>query len=153
MQKRSVQIILIVSLSFNLAFIGFGVFRYFQMRRFSDPRTLFRHAPQKIKDSFREHRETIDPIREEIDTMRDQFVAELRNPDFDGARIQEKLDQYLAKQNELERVMGNNFIELRKNLTPEQAEKFFSRLPGSQHRDPPNRMDHPNTRKPHEKPE
>jgi hypothetical protein len=129
MQKRSVQILLIVSLAFNLAFIGFGTLRYFKVQRFSDPRVRFRHAPQVIKEHFREHREIIDPIRDEIDIIRGQFIAELKKPDFDEDRLQEKLDQYLSKQAELERIMGNNFIEIRKNLTAEQVEEFFSRFP------------------------
>ena len=66
MQKRSVQMLLIVSLAFNLAFIGFGIFRYIRISRFSDPRFAFRHAPQNIKEQFHKHREVVDPIREEI---------------------------------------------------------------------------------------
>lgn len=129
MQKRSVQIILIASLSFNLAFIGFGAFRYLKIKRFSDPRVMFRHAPREIIDHFRHHREIIDPIRDEIEIIRAQFITELKKPDFDEKRLQEKLDQYLAKQAELERIMGNNFIEIRKNLTAEQVEEFFSHFP------------------------
>ena len=129
MQKRSIQIILIVSLSFNLAFIGFGLFRYFQMRKFADPRLMFRHAPKEIRDNFRQHREVVDPIKEEIETIRRQFIAELKKPDFDEDRLQKKLESYLAKQAELERIMGNNFIEMRKNLTVEQLEDFFSHFP------------------------
>ena len=129
MQKRNVQILLIVSLAFNLAFIGFGTFRYLRIRRYSDPRVLFRHAPQEIKDHFREHREIIDPIRDEIELIRAQFINELKKPDFNEEHLQEKLDQYLTKQAELERIMGNNFIEIRKKLTAEQVEEFFSRFP------------------------
>ena len=126
MQKRSVQILLIVSLAFNIAFIGLGAYRYIRIKRFSDPRIAFRHAPQNIKDQFRKHRQIIDPIRDEIELVRGQFFAELRKPDFTEQQLQEKLDIYLSKQSELERAMGNNFITIRKNLSAQQAEKFFS---------------------------
>ena len=129
MQKRSVKILLIVSLAVNIAFIGFGAFRYIRIKRFSDPHIAFRHAPQNIKDQFRKHHETITPIRDEIEIIRNQFITELRKPDFSEQRLQEKLDQYLSKQSELERTMGNNFIEIRKNLSAQQVEEFFSHFP------------------------
>lgn len=129
MQKRSVKILLIVSLAFNLAFISFSVYRYIKIRRFSDPRFAFRHAPQVIKDRFREHREVIDPIRDEIQFAREQFMAELKKPDLDEELLKEKLANYLNKQADLEKNMGNNLIEIRKKLTPEQVEEFFSHFP------------------------
>lgn len=129
MQKRNVQILLIISLAFNLSFIGLGTFRYFQMKRHADPRLIFRHAPQEIKDKFKQYRQIIDPVKDEIEIARGEFIIELKKPDFDQEKLQEKLEEYLAKQAKLERIMGNNFIEIRKNLTPEQTEEFFSRFP------------------------
>ena len=140
MKKRSVQILFIVSLAFNLAFISLGTFRFIQMRKFADPQARFRHFPQETKDLFRRFRNEIDPIRKEIEEVRHDFIAELRNPDYNEEYLKEKLDHYLEKQAELERTMGYNFIEIRKNLTPEQIEKFFSHMPQDKHHQFPKRQ-------------
>lgn len=140
MKKRSIQILFIVSLAFNLAFIGFGAFRFIQIRRFSNPHRMFENVPQELKEHFREHREEVDPIRKEIDNIRLEFMTEMRNPEFSEDQIKEKLDRYLTRQAELERIMGDNLIELRKKLTPDQVEKFFSQFPPGKYNDHPKRQ-------------
>jgi hypothetical protein len=147
MKKRNIQILFIVSLAFNLAFIGFGTYRVIQVRKFADPERFIRNIPQEFKDRFHQHREEVKPIRDEIDQIHGEFMTELRRSDYNEDYLKEKLDLFLTRQAALERIMGDNLIKLRRDLTPEQAEKFFSCIPGGKHNGPVKRQFPPHLRK------
>jgi hypothetical protein len=139
MKKNSLQILLIISLVFNLAFMGSVAYRFIRLRNSIDQDRFLKNLPPDIKERFKEHKSKVEPDRREIDQIRFEFMAQLRNPEYNEEILHEKLEMFLSKQAELERTLGNNLILMRSGLSPKQAEKFFSHFPCFRHRAPFNR--------------
>ena len=151
MKKRNFKIVLIISLAFNIAFISLGTFRFMQMRNFMKREHFIHQIPQNLKDRFEHHRDEMGSIKAEIDEIRRDFSLELRKNDFNESLLREKLNEFLNKQSEMEKYLGQHLIELRSEMTPEQAEKFFSRLPEGRHDKPFEKRMPKNLRRFHEK--
>jgi len=143
---------LIISLVFNLAFIGSGIFRYIQMKKFINQDPVFKELPPEFKERFKEHRNETEPFRQELNQIRFEFMDQLRNPEYNEELLLDKLEMFLSKQTELERNLGNNLILLRSRLSPKQAEKFFSHFPSLRHKSPFNNEPFYKMRKFHENP-
>jgi len=153
MYKRNFKILLIISLAFNIAFIGFSTFRYLTIKRILGSEKIFHNIPHNIKDRFQKNKEEIGSVRDEIAVVRHDFMVELRKEDFNKDNLNVKLANILIKQNEMERILGNNLIELREEMTPEQAEKFFSRFPAEEHHKPKDKRKPFRPGRKHEKPQ
>ncbi len=125
MNNRWKNIILICSLLFNGILAGFIVYHLISqpLPPPHPPRLdIRREHIQKRREEIREHR--LNFIRE-----KEHFMHMLAEPNFAENRLREQLDRLLEKQFEMERVIGSNLIELRKNMDDQQAERFFKEFP------------------------
>jgi hypothetical protein len=122
MNNRLRDIILICSLVFNFTLLGFLLYR--QVNR--PPVPLPHHHVHN--DVMTEKRRMIRSKHIELGEAKRQFMIMLASPELNEENLKDKLEQVIVKQTELERTIGENLIELRKRMTPEEAEKFLRRV-------------------------
>ncbi len=126
MSKRALTIIVIISLAFNLAFIG--TFGLIQLRR----KNFFPHKfgpPRELREHFRNLKNNIAPFRHDFHLSKKDFIEELKKPDFNEEFLHKMLENAIQKQTAMERELGKSLIELRKEMSLEEAQRFFSKFP------------------------
>ena len=136
MSKRTLIIIVIISLAFNLAFIG--TFGLIQLRR----RSLLKHKfgpPPELREHFRNRKEHIAPLRYYFHQSKIAFIEELKKPDFNEELLNKMLENAIEKQTAMEIELGKSLIELRKEMSFEETQKFFSKFSGNNRKFTPNR--------------
>jgi len=136
MSKRTLIIIVIISLAFNLAFIG--TFGLIQLRRRSFLKNNF-GAPRELREHFRNRKEHIAPFQHDFHQSKIDFIEELKKPDFNEELLNKMLENAIEKQTALEIELGKSLIELRKEMSFEEAQKFFSKFPKNNRKFAPNR--------------
>jgi len=124
--KTSYKIMLIVSLIFNLAFIG--TFLYMRTMFFKP----FRDGIKKEfgeKEWFGElsetHKMTMDMGRKVHEFKRD-FFRKLSEEQLDENKTREIMDEFINMQIQFERTLGEKLIHVRKMMSREDAAKFFT---------------------------
>ena len=136
MSKRTLIIIVIISLAFNLAFIG--TFGLIQLRR----RSFLKHKfgpPPELREHFRNRKEHIASFRHDFHQSKIDFIEELKKPDFNEELLYMMLKNAIEKQTAMEIELGKSLIELRKEMSFEEARKFFSKFPKNNKNFAPNR--------------
>ena len=136
MSKRALTIIVIISLAFNLAFIG--TFGLIQLRR----RSLLKHKfgpPPVLREHFRNRKEHIASFQHDFHQSKIAFIEELKKPDFNEELLNKMLENAIEKQTAMEIELGKSLIELRKEMSFEEAQRFFSKFPRNNREFAPNR--------------
>jgi len=154
MSKKLLFIILLISLAFNIAFVGSFLFWHYKFK--SD--FLSGKLPREIMDHRNRHqgmmndrqgprddqpppppgfrrgdmgwmgnREIIKPYRDKFDQSKTEFYRELQRPKFNEDLLKQKLETSLVNHTELEKKIGLRLIEMRKKMTPQEADQFFGR--------------------------
>ena len=126
--KKFLMILLAISLVFNIAFISVFIYRTVVERpHFAPPpKPELKNYPE-LKESILEKKREIQPLYREFMQSKRDFMECLREPIFDEDKLKEKLDRTVKKQKNMEQELGKRLIELRKDMTPEEARIFFSR--------------------------
>lgn len=126
MSNRTLSILVVISLSFNIAFLGMFLFHRIRGPLSPhDPREL--NMPPELRDFLMQSREKFKPLRDDFEQSRRILSDALAEEEYDESRLLQLLEETLQKQDVMERAMGMHLIELRKNMTPEQAENFFKK--------------------------
>ena len=128
MSKKTILILLIVSLAFNFAF--FGTFLYHRVN-FGPGIHAPIHGRPKLpihcREDFRKLRNEMGEKHHDYFTARRQFILSLLEEDLNEEQVLIKLENAIEKQTIKEREIGLSFIKLRKEMTAEEARKFFRR--------------------------
>lgn len=126
MSKRSVVIILIISLAFNLAFVGtFLLHRVIIPSAFHDPIMRKPKLPVHVRKDFYELRKEMDEKHREYFQARRAFILSLLEEEPDEEQILKRLDAAIKKQAKVEKEIGLSFIKLRKKMSCDEAKNFF----------------------------
>jgi uncharacterized membrane protein len=124
---KTLRILLILSAAFNLAFIGGAIYH-----RWVAPPPPFKPPEEAMgphwRDIMNESKTQIEPCRQEAFEARSQFMEALRDPKVGEDSLGAILDRSIRKQVELETRVGQQMIEIRHKLPPEDSRKFFERL-------------------------
>ncbi|MBT3756921.1 MAG: hypothetical protein HOK80_00705 [Candidatus Cloacimonetes bacterium] len=126
MSKKTILILFIISLAFNLAF--FGTFLRHRVIPHHGPRDQMMGRPKLPKHSrkdFREFRKSMGEKHREYSKARNQFILALMEEDLIEEQVLERLKSAVEKQTAMEKEIGLSFIKLRKKMTPEEAKMFF----------------------------
>ncbi len=132
MNKRWLTILLLVSLAFNLAILGSFVFIRIYMGRMGCPPPPSPDGrkggflPPPMLDKLRND-EGFQAIKHSLDEKRRELMTELAKDPIDEPRIQGILSETLSAQTAFEQKMGEELLNLRKEMTPEEARDFFAR--------------------------
>jgi|GEM_PF-3822337 len=119
------NVLIICSLLFNLVLIGFILYPLFWHPKPVPLSTKTEINRERILDKQREIRE----MRREFLSHKNRFMNALAQPDINEEELYEQLATLLEKQLEMEETIGINLIEIRSNMTPEQARRFYRELP------------------------
>jgi len=109
MKKEIIYLILLISLAFNLAFIG--MFIWHRSHKSHPPRE--REFPI-LREAFKNEYPKIRNLNDEFIGSRHEFMEFLRSEKFDVIQADSLLEKMIFKQLEMERNLGRNLIELRK---------------------------------------
>ncbi|MDP8204021.1 MAG: hypothetical protein P9L95_05765 [Candidatus Tenebribacter mawsonii] len=126
MSKKTILILLIISLAFNFAFFG-----TFLMHRVIRPPMLHEQVqgrprlPKHCRDDFRELRKEMDEKHREYFKARREFILSLMEEDLNEKQLLERLNIAIEKQTTMEKEIGLSFVKLRKSMTAEEAKQFF----------------------------
>lgn len=126
MSKRTLSLLLAISLAFNLAFLGSIIYLHLRApRRRPIPFTPVKRVelPSHIGD-VRDNPE-IRQMRSQFDRIRVNLMEELAKETVDETRVLTIIDSSLAAQEELEQSLGQNLLEIRKQMSSEEAEEYF----------------------------
>lgn len=131
------RILILCSLAFNLAFIGTLAYRLTTgTMPFSSVSSQYTAKADslQIAQEKEEYKGKLQKIRNESQALRQRsvelrrkYAETLRQPKFDEKKSRQALDEFLKSRQELERFIGENFISMRKAMSSEQAERYFSR--------------------------
>lgn len=125
MSKKTLLVIVIISLAFNSAFFGVFIYRRVLLhnRHLQDPR--FHHIPPQCRERFLEDRESMLPLKVEFELSKKRFMRTLMNEEFDRELLEKKLKETIDRQVRMEHEMGQLLIKLRSEMTPEESQGFF----------------------------
>ncbi len=142
MSKRLTGILLIISIAFNLAFLGTFIYhRYIAKPPF--PPDFPRKPHPEFLELIKENRKEIHMCRSRFSRAKEDFMKALRDPNTTNDELQEKLSYSMGMLMELERTIGNTLIAAREKLTPEQRLMMFDKM----------KDDHPRHDRPKDRPQ
>jgi len=128
MSKKTILILLIVSLAFNLAF--FGTFLYHRVNfgpGIHSPIHGRPKLPKHCREDFRKLRKEMGEKHRDYFVARRQFILSLLEENLNEKEVLKKLENAIEKQTTKEKEIGLSFIQLRKEMTAEEARMFFRR--------------------------
>ena len=83
--------------------------------------------PKHCREDFRELRKEMGEKHREYFIARRQFILSLLEEDLNEEEVLKRLENAIEKQTIKEKEIGLSFIQLRKEMTAEEAKKFFRR--------------------------
>ncbi len=124
MKNRLLRILFLISIIFNMAFIGNYIYRkYFLYSKLLHHK--FSELPHHKLEELREIRKKIWQKRQRYLQERKEFMLMLQSPDFNKAELEKKLKATIKNEMEMEKKIGENLIKLRSKMTPQEAKEFF----------------------------
>jgi hypothetical protein len=141
MNKKTLYILLLISLAFNLSFVGSYLYwthnyhRQFAMSK--DCKVACDTPPPPPDHGFGRgyhnsgrpmmmgNREAMRPYQEAFRAKRREFFMALQQPKVDEALLKQKLEASLQAHNNQEKEIGLKLIALRKTMSAEEANVFF----------------------------
>ncbi len=127
MSNRTLTVLVLISLAFNIAFLAGFIYKQSRIRSFLNPDGPKPNIPPERIEFFERMKHDMIPFREDFEKSKKDFVMELVNPDFNEEILNEKLDIILEKQIRMEHELGKRLIMLRKEMSPEEAHRFFAK--------------------------
>lgn len=133
MSKHLIVILLFVSLAFNLAVLGMFIYATaFRKVPFCHPQ-IERRMPYSgenrhsrlLPEAALKNKDEINKLREEFIRSRREFMQTLAKEKYNEQEAKAAMEASLQAQDKLERKLGASLIEVRRNMDPEAAKKFF----------------------------
>ena len=136
MTRRTLAILLIISVGINVGIIGTFAYNYFKFkssvgrgpeglsRWFEERFDLSSEQAEEVDDIISSDREVMDDLRSKIDAKMEELATLLDEDDPDRKAIEDVISDLSSLRYEMEKRVVENMLEIRGVLTPEQAEKF-----------------------------
>ena len=125
MSKNILFVVLIISLAFNIAFLGVFIYRRVLLSDMHRTPPRFHNIPTHCREEFMEERERMLPLKMEFELSKKRFMRSLTNEEFDRELLEKKLKETIDRQIRMEHEMGQLLIKLRSELSPEEIQNFF----------------------------
>ncbi len=119
MSKKALFILLIISLAFNIAIL-FSIARLHFVASKINCETA-----DGCKSIYQIVIEKVHPLRKGFHKNRENFMQMVVNPEISDEELFNKLDEMLNSQTEMERELGKNIIEMRKEMKPKELQRFL----------------------------
>ena len=127
MSNRTLTVLVLISLAFNIAFFAGFIYKQSRIRSLLKPDGPYPNIPPERIEFFEKMKHDMIPFREDFEKSKKDFVMELVNPDFNEEILNKKLDITLEKQIRMEHELGKRLIILRREMSPEEAHRFFTK--------------------------
>jgi hypothetical protein len=132
MSKHLLTILLLISVALNAGIIGgmlvMGVYRqnhdihhYRDSMENRDPHERDYFYPRVFED------ENIKALRDTFRFTKDELMLELARENVDEAAIRAIIEESVNAQGSMERALGAKLLELRKTMSADEAEEYFTR--------------------------
>jgi hypothetical protein len=122
MKSKYFIIVLLISLSFNVGFIVAGLINANRQEPVIPQRAQRQRGTRFVQsDELREAR------RENL-SLRTEFFQFLASEEFNEIETEEIIARLLQSQQRLESKVCLHFLDIRQNMTPEEASEFFNRF-------------------------
>ncbi|MFO7956436.1 MAG: periplasmic heavy metal sensor [Candidatus Brocadiia bacterium] len=134
MYNKTLSLILIFSLAFNIAFVGIWAYNRFgeeQPAPAPVPRQtweqigLDREQQRRMEQSWRGLQRELVPLQARLARERDRLLELMAEPDPDEEAIRATQRRMAAVQEEMRRCVMIHMRETRERLTPEQRRRMF----------------------------
>ena len=128
MKQKSMNILIIISMAFNIAFVG--SFFYHKIKFGGHPGPMMDHPepPPRFRDKFKNVMEEVRPEQKEFMEASKEFFIMLTSDEFEDKKAIKLMDEMIAKQMEMERKIGKGTISMLSEMNPEElkaARHFF----------------------------
>ncbi|MCD4829455.1 MAG: periplasmic heavy metal sensor [Candidatus Cloacimonetes bacterium] len=134
MNRKLMLALIAISLVFNFAFLGGFVYHRWLARPMSSPiRAFDASRREELRLRIESLHEQSRACRWEYFRARRDFIEALHSPAFNAEMAEKRLDDSVQRHMEMERQIGRLLIELRQDMTPIEAERFFEHLLRQQH--------------------
>lgn len=132
MSKHLLTILLLISVALNAGIIGgmlvMGIYRQNHETHHYRERVEERTPFDRDGFSARVYEdENIKTLRDTFRFTKDELMRELAKENVDEAAIKTIIEESVAAQGKMERALGVKLLELRKTMSPEEAEEYFIR--------------------------
>lgn len=127
MSKRSLTILLIISLAFNLAVLGSIL--WLHLSRIHHPiHELHRFPRIPTPPNLDTHNwdPAIPRLRSQYDSLKIKLMRELAQDPIQETTIIAILDSSLIAQNSLEKALGIRLLDIRKQMSAKEADNYFN---------------------------
>jgi len=125
--------LIIVSLAFNFAFLGGFIYHRWLQRRPPAPLREFKDTRRaELREKMSKFFEANKPYMLEYHESRRLFIESLSKENMDLEASQRLLETAIERQMDMERRIGEHFIEMRKEMTAQEAEQFFKHMMNDQ---------------------
>ncbi len=129
MKKTILSTILLISVSFNAAFIVSTIIHIKNRPPLPGPPAGFEfkehHHPPRFDKIMEEGKVEARQRMIEYRKYKHEFMKELMSEEFTPEKARDIFQQGLNIQNEMEKNIGEHLIKLRSEMTNEQAKEFF----------------------------
>jgi len=124
MKSKKMLIGLLISIAFNVGFVV--IFAYHVCMK---PKPVMPRPPQVHERSQKFFRdENVTQLRRGNIELRREFFQELAKPEIDKERLGELIQKLEESQRTLEHSVLLHFIQIREEMTAEEAEEFFGKF-------------------------
>lgn len=128
MKQRSMNILIIISMAFNIAFVGSFFYHKIKFGGPPGPRMDLPEPPPRFREKFKNVMENIKPERKEFMEASKDFFIYLTGDEFEEAEAEVQLDKMISKQMAMEKKIGQGIIAIHSEMTDEElkaARHFF----------------------------
>lgn len=132
MKREVLHLLLVISLAFNVAFIGMFVWH-----QINKPERDERPEMRPLREEFKKESGELKKARNDFMEERKNFWDYLHSEEYTEAGADSLLEEMLQQQILMERMLGNKLIELKKK----------GELPDKPDREPPYRQEKRNQRR------
>jgi len=127
MNNKTVSILVIISLIFNLVLLSLFLYYRFVTKPILGNIHPPPHYPPRFENFVAESKNEIEPLRKNFEAEKRKFIQLLAADSIKTGMLIAQLEITLKKQLEMEQILGNKMIEIRQEMTDEEARAFFLR--------------------------
>lgn len=137
MKKSLFALVLVLSLSLNLGFLGMIFWHHWQRGRierfhpfYHERFGLSKEKVAKMEETRRSLMRKMKPISQELDRERRELIHLLLEPEPNQEKIDQKLNNIQSLQGKLQSMLVESLLFAKENLTPEEQKRFFKFIMG-----------------------
>lgn len=142
MKQKTINILVFISLAFNIAFIG--SYFYHTCLFSGRPRPMMGHPmpPPMFKDKFAKVMQNVRPEQQEFMQASHLFFQMITNPEIGEEEVTLQLEKVIAKQMQMEKKIGSGIISIRQEMTAEELQEAGHFFENRRNRFKEKRFDH-----------